>query len=118
MHLAGLFVGTNAVALIVVSGLWAVVTAEPAVRTVLAIASLAYFANFSAGLTHYGTTPAPIYFGAGYVSQKDWWRVGFYLSPGLYGADIVHETLRGSPRMRLMFDHLAAELGTYAAQAS
>ena len=41
--LAGLFFGTNAVALIVVSGLWAIVTAEPAVRTVLALASLGYF---------------------------------------------------------------------------
>lgn len=30
----------------------------------------------------------------------------------------MHETLRGSPRMRLMFDHLAAELGAYAAQAA
>ncbi|WP_293901847.1 LysR family transcriptional regulator [Phenylobacterium sp.] len=28
----------------------------------------------------------------------------------------MHETLRGSPRMRLMFDHLAKELGAYAAQ--
>lgn len=27
----------------------------------------------------------------------------------------MHETLRGSPRMRLMFDHLASELGAYAA---
>jgi hypothetical protein len=26
----------------------------------------------------------------------------------------MHETLRGSPRMRLMFDHLAQELGAYA----
>ena len=29
----------------------------------------------------------------------------------------MHETLRGSPRMRLMFDHLAKELGAYAAEA-
>jgi len=28
----------------------------------------------------------------------------------------MHETLRGSPRMRLMFDHLGAELAAYAAQ--
>ena len=28
----------------------------------------------------------------------------------------MHETLRGSPRMRLMFDHLAKELGAYAAE--
>lgn len=41
--LGGLFVGTNAVALIVISGLWAVVMAMPVVRTVLAVASLAYF---------------------------------------------------------------------------
>jgi DNA-binding transcriptional LysR family regulator len=30
----------------------------------------------------------------------------------------MHETLRGSPRMRLMFDHLAKELGAYAAAAA
>lgn len=41
---------------------------------------LAYFSNLSATLTHYGTTPAPIYFGAGYVSQREWWRVGFIVS--------------------------------------
>jgi len=29
----------------------------------------------------------------------------------------MHETLRGSPRMRLMFDHLGQELGAYAATA-
>lgn len=38
---------------------------------------LAYFSNLSACLTHYGTTPGPILFGAGYVSQRDWWRLGF-----------------------------------------
>lgn len=46
--LGGLFIGTNAVALIVVSGLWAVVMAVPALRTVLAIASLLYFAYLAA----------------------------------------------------------------------
>ncbi len=46
----------------------------------MSAAALAYFSNFSAGLTHYGTTPAPIYFGAAYVSQKDWWRAGFLMS--------------------------------------
>jgi DASS family divalent anion:Na+ symporter len=42
----------------------------------LAVALLAYFSNLSAGLTHYGTTPGPIYFGAGYVSQQKWWQLG------------------------------------------
>ena len=46
----------------------------------LAVLMLAYFSNLSASLTHYGTTPAPIYFGAGYISQKDWWLYGFMIS--------------------------------------
>lgn len=46
----------------------------------LTVVAFAYFANFAAGLTHYGTTPGPILYGLGYVSQRDWWRVGFLLS--------------------------------------
>jgi DASS family divalent anion:Na+ symporter len=46
----------------------------------LAVLSLAYFANLSACLTHYGTTPGPIYFGAGYVGQRAWWRLGLILA--------------------------------------
>jgi DASS family divalent anion:Na+ symporter len=42
--------------------------------------SLAAFSNLAAALTHYGTTPAPIYFGAGYLPQTTWWRVGFLVS--------------------------------------
>jgi len=46
----------------------------------LAVLLLAYFSNLSASLTHYGTTSAAIYFGSGYVSQKDWWRLGLIIS--------------------------------------
>ena len=46
----------------------------------LAVLSLAYFSNLSASLTHYGTTPAPIYFGSGYVTQRMWWRIGLIAS--------------------------------------
>ena len=46
----------------------------------LTVACFAYFTNFSAGLTHYGTTPAPIIFSVGYVSQATWWRVGLWMS--------------------------------------
>jgi len=46
----------------------------------LAVVFLAYFSNLSASLTHYGTTTAPIYFGADYVTQRDWWRLGLYVS--------------------------------------
>jgi DASS family divalent anion:Na+ symporter len=48
--------------------------------TYLAVLSLAFLSNLSASLTHYGTTPAPIYFGAGYVSQRNWWWFGFLAS--------------------------------------
>jgi DASS family divalent anion:Na+ symporter len=46
----------------------------------LAVLSLAFFSNLMAGLTHYGTTPAPIVFGAGYVSQGMWWKLGLTIS--------------------------------------
>jgi DASS family divalent anion:Na+ symporter len=42
--------------------------------------SFACFANLSAGLTNYGTTPSPMFFAQGYASMKDWWRVGFLVS--------------------------------------
>jgi divalent anion:Na+ symporter, DASS family len=48
--------------------------------TYLAVLSLAYFSNLGASLTHYGTTPAPIYFGAGYTSQRTWWTLGLITS--------------------------------------
>jgi divalent anion:Na+ symporter, DASS family len=41
---------------------------------------LAFFTNLSAGLTHYGSGPSAIYFGAGYIDVLTWWRVGFLVS--------------------------------------
>ena len=46
----------------------------------LVVFSFACFANLSAGLTNYGTTPSPMYFAQGYVALKEWWRVGFLVS--------------------------------------
>ncbi|MGQ0766863.1 MAG: DASS family sodium-coupled anion symporter [Gemmatimonadota bacterium] len=46
----------------------------------LAVLALAYASNLQAALTHYGTTTAPIYFGARYVLQREWWRIGFLVS--------------------------------------
>jgi DASS family divalent anion:Na+ symporter len=46
----------------------------------LAVALLAYTSNLSASLTHYGTTPAPIYFGSRYITQRDWWLYGLIIS--------------------------------------
>lgn len=46
----------------------------------LAALPLAYFSNLNAGLTHYGTGSAPVFFGAGYVGEAEWWRIGFLVS--------------------------------------
>ncbi len=46
----------------------------------LAVLGLAYASNLQASLTHYGTTSAPIYFGSGYVTQREWWSIGFMIS--------------------------------------
>jgi len=42
----------------------------------LAVLALAFASNLDAALTHFGTTTSPIYFGARYVSQREWWRLG------------------------------------------
>ena len=41
---------------------------------------LAYFSNLNAAMTHYGTGSAPVFFGPGYLSQGEWWRIGFIVS--------------------------------------
>jgi DASS family divalent anion:Na+ symporter len=46
----------------------------------LAILSLAFLSSLCAGITHYGTGSAPVYFSAEYITLKDWWRVGGVLS--------------------------------------
>lgn len=46
----------------------------------LAVLILAFFSNLYAGITHYGSGPAPILFGAGYVTVSTWWKVGFMIS--------------------------------------
>ncbi len=56
------------------------VTAAVGAPVGLTVLVLTYFANLSAGLTHYGTTPGPVYFGTGYVTQKRWWTVGLIAS--------------------------------------
>jgi DASS family divalent anion:Na+ symporter len=46
----------------------------------LAALPMAYFSNLNAGITHYGTGSAPVFFGAGYVTEGEWWRIGFLVS--------------------------------------
>jgi DASS family divalent anion:Na+ symporter len=58
---------------------FAVATGLGAPPLVAALA-LGVFSSLNAATTHYGTGPAPIVFGAGYLSQARWWRIGFILS--------------------------------------
>ncbi len=46
----------------------------------IAILVFAFSSNLMGGLTHYGSGPAPIYYGSGYIEVKAWWRIGFILS--------------------------------------
>lgn len=57
----------------------AVLVAKGAPLGLVAMA-FATFVNFSAGLTNYGTTPSPMYYGHEYVRWKDWWKMGFIIS--------------------------------------
>jgi DASS family divalent anion:Na+ symporter len=49
----------------------------PPLLTVFAFGA---FSSLNAATTHYGTGPAPIIFGAGYLTQAAWWRIGFVVS--------------------------------------
>ena len=46
----------------------------------LAALTLAFLSNLFGGLTHYGSGPAPILFGSGYVTVSQWWKMGFLVS--------------------------------------
>ncbi len=46
----------------------------------LAALVLGFFSNLFSGMTHYGTGPAPVFFGTGYVEMGDWWKLGGLLS--------------------------------------
>ena len=46
----------------------------------LAVLSMAYVSTLGSSLTHYGTTTSPIYYGAGYLSQGAWWRLGLLVA--------------------------------------
>lgn len=46
----------------------------------LAAISFGVLSNIMIPLTHYGGGAAPILFGAGYVSQAEWWKLGFIIT--------------------------------------
>ncbi len=46
----------------------------------LAALVLAFFSNLFSSMTHYGTGPAPVLYGAGYVDTGTWWKLGGLIS--------------------------------------
>jgi DASS family divalent anion:Na+ symporter len=46
----------------------------------LVVFAFACFTNLAAGLTHYGTTPSPMFFAHGYADLRKWWTVGLAVS--------------------------------------
>ena len=46
----------------------------------LVVFSFACFVSLAAGLTHYGTTPSPLFYGQNYTSFGMWWKIGFFCS--------------------------------------
>lgn len=47
---------------------------------VVAVLFLSAFSSLCAGITHYGTGTAPVYYGSDYVKLKDWWLLGAIVS--------------------------------------
>lgn len=46
----------------------------------LVVLVLGFMNSLNAAMTTYGTGPAPLYYGAGYVDQATWWRTGLIVS--------------------------------------
>jgi DASS family divalent anion:Na+ symporter len=59
---------------------FAVVMVGTGAPPLLVALMLGYLTNLMAATTHYGTGPAPIYFGSGYMDIKEWWGYGLLLS--------------------------------------
>jgi DASS family divalent anion:Na+ symporter len=47
---------------------------------ILAALALGFFSNLFSSLTHYGSGPAPVLFGSGYVALHTWWMLGALIS--------------------------------------
>lgn len=61
-------------------GAFVAVAAACGAPALMVAVAFGIFANLPISLTHYGNGAAPVYFGAGYVSQGEWWRNGFIIT--------------------------------------
>ena len=79
MYTAYGFAGMTSHAVALYVGLIAVAAAAGVPKYFIALI-LAYMSSICAVMTHYGTAPAPLYYGAGYVDLQTWWKLGFIVS--------------------------------------
>ncbi|MGD8190941.1 anion permease [Brevibacillus ginsengisoli] len=56
------------------------VTVAAGAPPMLAALLLGFFSNLFGATTHYGSGPAPVFFGAGYITQNKWWSLGLGIS--------------------------------------
>ncbi len=61
-------------------GAFLVVAIAVGTPPMLAAFVLAFFSNLFSSMTHYGTGPAPLLFGSGYVEMGTWWKLGGLIS--------------------------------------
>ena len=59
---------------------------------------LAILCNSASFLTHYGCGVTPIFFGAGFMGQGEWWKIGFIIT----AMHIVVWMVLGLPIMGLL----------------
>lgn len=67
-HISAMFVAFSAIA---------ISAGAPPMLTLLMIA---FTSNLCMSLTHYAAGPAPVVFNTGYVTQNEWWKLGFIAS--------------------------------------
>jgi di/tricarboxylate transporter len=75
------FASTTAHATAVLPAFLAAVVAIPGMPVRAVVLALVYSIGLMGVLTPYATGPAPVWFSAGYISTKDFWKLG-----GLMGA--------------------------------
>ena len=56
---------------------------------VLAALSLSFSTNLFGAITHYASAQGAIYYGAGFIDMKTWWRLGFTMAAITYGIWII-----------------------------
>ncbi len=59
---------------------FAIVAIAAGAPPMVVVMLFAAISSLSGGLTHYGTGTAPVYFAPGFVTLKEWWRIGAIMS--------------------------------------